>query len=306
MAGGVSLRLDSVDLRLLRVFAAVVEARGFSAAQTVLNIGASTISNHISALETRLGVKLCRRGRAGFRLTEDGEAVFAEAQRLFAAVDQFEMRAGALRAHVRSSLSVGLVDSTITDRSAPLHEAIGAFVAAVPDVQLFIDMRPPNELLRALSEGRLQAVIGSFPKTLLGLTYLKLYDEPHRFYCGRAHPLFLVPDAEITPEVLARHRLVSRGYWGSRSARQIRSERAPAVVNTMEAEARLILSGAYLGHLPVHLAAGWVDTGEMRAIRPEQFAFDAPFEIAFAKTPPAAPTRRFISQVLASFGLPPL
>ncbi len=48
-------RLDTVDLRLLRVFVAVVEARGFTAAQTVLNVGASTISNHISALETRSG-----------------------------------------------------------------------------------------------------------------------------------------------------------------------------------------------------------------------------------------------------------
>ena len=59
-------RLDSVDLRLLRVLVAVVEGRGFAAAQTQLNVGASTISNHMSALETRLGVKLCQRGRAGF------------------------------------------------------------------------------------------------------------------------------------------------------------------------------------------------------------------------------------------------
>jgi DNA-binding transcriptional LysR family regulator len=65
-------RLDTVDLRLLRVFATVVEARGFTAAQTILNVSGSTISNQISALETRLGVKLCRRGRAGFKLTEDG------------------------------------------------------------------------------------------------------------------------------------------------------------------------------------------------------------------------------------------
>jgi DNA-binding transcriptional LysR family regulator len=70
-------RLDTVDLRLLRVFATVVEARGFTAAQTILNVSGSTISNQISALETRLGVKLCRRGRAGFKLTEDGELIFS-------------------------------------------------------------------------------------------------------------------------------------------------------------------------------------------------------------------------------------
>lgn len=296
-------RLDTVDLRLLRVFVAVVEARGFTAAQTVLNVGASTISNHISALETRLGVKLCRRGRAGFRLTEDGELIYAETQRLFAAIDAFDMRASAMRAHVRGTLPLGIVDNTITDRTAPLHAAIGAFVAAMPDIQLFIDMRPPNDLLREVMEGRLHVVIGSFPKILLGLRYIKLYDEPHRFYCGRSHPLFAVPDRQIGPEVLARHRLISRGYWGSRDAKQPRSDRAPAVVNNMEAGARLILSGAFLGYLPIHYAERWVARGEMRAILPDELAYDAPFEIACAQTPLAAPARRFVDQVLATFGV---
>ena len=68
-------RTDNADLRLLRIFMTVADARGFSAAQTLLNISAPTVSNHISALETRLGVKLCQRGRAGFRLTQEGEVV---------------------------------------------------------------------------------------------------------------------------------------------------------------------------------------------------------------------------------------
>ena len=46
------------DIRLLRVFAKVVEAGGFSAAQISLNVSQSTISTHMMALEQRLGVKL--------------------------------------------------------------------------------------------------------------------------------------------------------------------------------------------------------------------------------------------------------
>ena len=53
------------DLRLLRVFRAVVACGGFAAAELELNINRSTISRHIKDLETRLGVTLCRRGRAG-------------------------------------------------------------------------------------------------------------------------------------------------------------------------------------------------------------------------------------------------
>src|SRR5450432_1060626 len=62
--------LSEGDIRLLRVFAKVVEAGGFSAAQIELNVSQSTISTHMTALEQRLRVRLCERGRSGFRLTE--------------------------------------------------------------------------------------------------------------------------------------------------------------------------------------------------------------------------------------------
>ncbi len=62
------------DLRLLRVFKAVVENGGFSAAEAELGITRSTISVHMANLETRMQLKLCIRGRQGFSLTEDGRS----------------------------------------------------------------------------------------------------------------------------------------------------------------------------------------------------------------------------------------
>ena len=68
-------QLHEVDLRLLRVFDAVVRCGGLSAAQAELNVGQSTISMQIGQLEVRLGAKLCERGRGGFRLTDQGRAI---------------------------------------------------------------------------------------------------------------------------------------------------------------------------------------------------------------------------------------
>ena len=42
------------EIRLLKVFKAVVECGGFAAAETELNIGRSTISTHVANLEQRL------------------------------------------------------------------------------------------------------------------------------------------------------------------------------------------------------------------------------------------------------------
>ncbi|RZL72640.1 MAG: LysR family transcriptional regulator, partial [Rhodococcus sp. (in: high G+C Gram-positive bacteria)] len=82
-------QLSDMDLRLLRVFKAVVECGGMSAAELELNIGTSTVSRHVKDLEQRLGLVLCRRGRAGFALTPEGERVHEELVRLLAAVDGF-------------------------------------------------------------------------------------------------------------------------------------------------------------------------------------------------------------------------
>jgi DNA-binding transcriptional LysR family regulator len=68
-----------MDLRLLRVFRSVVDCGGMSAAELELNIGTSTVSRHVKDLETRLSLVLCRRGRGGFALTDEGQRVYDEA-----------------------------------------------------------------------------------------------------------------------------------------------------------------------------------------------------------------------------------
>ena len=53
-------QISDADIRLLRVFQAVVDCGGMTAAELELNISTSTISRHVKDLETRLGLTLCR------------------------------------------------------------------------------------------------------------------------------------------------------------------------------------------------------------------------------------------------------
>ncbi len=76
-------KVSDLDLRLLRIFLAVVDAKGLSEAQAALNIGQPTISTHLATLEARVGFRLCERGRSGFHLTPKGEK-FVSAARGFA------------------------------------------------------------------------------------------------------------------------------------------------------------------------------------------------------------------------------
>jgi DNA-binding transcriptional LysR family regulator len=69
-------QVSDADLRILRIFRTVVECGGFSAAEVELNISRAAISIAISDLETRLGFRLCQRGRSGFSLTNEGSQVY--------------------------------------------------------------------------------------------------------------------------------------------------------------------------------------------------------------------------------------
>lgn len=55
------------------------------------------------------------------------------------------------------------------------------------------------------------------------------------------------------------------------------ASKAAATVDNVEAQAILILSGAYVGFLPNHYAARWVETGDMRRISAERLGGQWPF-----------------------------
>ena len=46
----------------------------------------------------------------------------------------------------------------------------------------------------------------------------------------------------------------------------------------------LILTGRYLGHLPVHWAKAYVERGQMRAIRLRQFRVVTPFKLLYRQS----------------------
>ncbi len=292
------ISIDNIDIRLIRIFIRVVEAGGLSAAQTDLNLSLSTISEKIAALEQRLGVTLCKRGRGGFQLTESGRMVFEECQRLTGTLDQFSRKVAGLRSNLGGTLSIGMVDNIISDPASPLSAGIAKLVEAAPALQLQLDIRSPGELLRDLVARKLDLAISSFPRMALGLSYIDLYEESHNFYCGAEHPLFPLADESIGIDEVRTHRIIGRSYWAARDIKIFAIANPHATVSNMEAEAMLILSGCFLGYLPDHYAAQFVAAGRMRPIRPNLFSYKGKFQIATTEDWKSRPTVRLLVDIL--------
>ena len=76
-----------MELEQLRIFTALCEEGGFSAAARKLYKSHSSVSRAVSALERELGVPLCFRDSRSFALTEAGQRLYDGAKALLAAAD---------------------------------------------------------------------------------------------------------------------------------------------------------------------------------------------------------------------------
>jgi LysR family transcriptional regulator, transcriptional activator for bauABCD operon len=265
--------LSESDIRELRVFAKVVEAGGFSAAQIELNISQSTISTHMTALEQRLGMRLCKRGRSGFSLTDKGQLIY----------DEFRSEAGAARNCYIGNLSVGIVDNLVNNPSCRLHQVIAKMNALAPEVQISIGVASPSEIERSVLEGRFDLGLGACGRHSPYLSYDDLFEERQVLYCGRGHELFershTVEISELKNQQFARRAYSTPDHFPS-------GVKLPstAVADLMESVAVFILSGRYIGFLPEHFAKTWVAKDMMRPLLEKKLGYQNPIYLVLRKT----------------------
>jgi DNA-binding transcriptional LysR family regulator len=278
------------DLRLLRVFHAVVACGGFAAAELELNISRSTISRHIKDLELRLGVTLCLRGRGGFSLTREGEQVYASAQKLMAATEDFQHEVDDLHQRLQGSLSIAIFDKTATNPACHINQAFARFDQQAPEVRPEIYVEAINAIEQGVIEGRFHLGVIPNHRPSSSLNYYKLFEEQMYLYCANEHPLFNAPKAQLSPATLRKCRYVGIGYHSPNMeiTRQLGQQRH-ATAYDQEAVAHLVLSGRYVGYLPEHYAEGFVERGVMRALRPDVFQYVCEFSAIVRRSP--APSR---------------
>ena len=282
--------IADVDLRLLRIFKAVVDAGGFSAAELELNIGRSTVSRHVADLEARLGFVLCTRGRSGFALTEEGRQVHEAAQRLLASVESFRNDLRGLQAGLSGSLQLALFDKTATNPKSRIAQALREFRMAAPAVDIEVSVDTITAIEAGVLDGRFHLGVTPDHRRSDALQYLPLFHERMDLYCGKEHPLYEPGRSKPTLEDLRRHDYVGLGFHSPNMEATHRfGLQRRASVTDQEAVATLVLSGCFIGFLPDHYAEGFVARGLMRRIAVPDVNYDVLFVAVSRRSP--APAR---------------
>ncbi len=292
-------QLHDLDLHLLRLFVTVAEAGGFSAAQGVLGLSQPTISQRMAQLETRLGYRLCSRGKGGFALTEKGALLLDATRDLLLDIERFRQQANGVAGRLLGTVRVGMAENQDKAVNLRLAAAIAAFRRRAEAVQLELISAPPAELERLLLEQRLDYAISYFSGNQAAFDYQPLFEERQRLYCGAGHVLFGVTG--VTHERLLEMDQVRHPYRFLKGGEPFQSRYSMAVAEQIESVLTLVLSGRHIGYLPRHYAQTWEAEGLLWALD-SRLDFVVPFTLARHRAQGVGEAQQaFAQDLLAAF-----
>lgn len=255
---------DALTLDQLRLFLAVVDAGGFSAAARSLKRAQSAVSYGVANLERQLGTSLFERSGRKPKLTQAGDELAAEARAVCSQVDRLRARAHDIAHGVEPRLAIAV------DHMFPLPALVHAlreFSDRYPTVSLTLHTEALGAVAELVAGGVCSLGIGAeVPKWPGGLERRPLARVTMLHVAARTHPLARRRGPlsgqmvrEQVQIVLADRSLLSQDYEIG-----IYSERRWRVLD-LTAKHALLRAGLGWGGMPMHVVAD--DLAKKRLVR---------------------------------------
>jgi DNA-binding transcriptional LysR family regulator len=164
----------------LTVFARVAEAESFSAAARRLGMSTTMVSNHVQALEERLGARLLNRTTRRVALTEVGRAYYERCRRILEELEEADQAAGLLQTTVRGTLRL-FVGTHMVPFVGPV---VVEFLRSHPEAS--IDLNSGERGIDMVEEG-FDLAIRAVQPTDSSVIVRKLADWHHILVCAPSY-----------------------------------------------------------------------------------------------------------------------
>jgi molybdate transport repressor ModE-like protein len=196
-----------IDPARLRTLLAIQEYGSIAAAARALAFTPPAVSQQIAALERQLGVELLNRDRRTARLTGAGTVLAAHAEQILAQLEAAEADLTQARGNIAGHLTIGVIP---TIARTLLPAALSALRAAAPALDAQVHQMEPEDSLRALRRGDLDAAVAaeyqSIPQQVpAGLQRHDLFTEPVLLAVPAGH----LPDHATAMSTLAHERWIA-------------------------------------------------------------------------------------------------
>jgi DNA-binding transcriptional LysR family regulator len=175
-----------------KVFTAVVEAGGFTAAAERLGLSRAAASKHVQQLEERLGARLLERTTRRVSVTEAGRAFYQQCRRILSDLEDAERAAGELHNEPRGELRV----------IAPTNFGLAEIGTAITDLliaypRLHINLTFNDRVTDPIEGGYDVAISVGRPRGTSSSLIVRKLNTSRRILCA-------------SPDYLSRHGLPKR------------------------------------------------------------------------------------------------
>ncbi|MCD5363171.1 MULTISPECIES: LysR substrate-binding domain-containing protein [Chromobacterium] len=174
-----------MTLTELRYIVAVARERHFGRAAQSCFVSQPTLSIAIKKLEDELGVTLFERGGQEVSVTEIGERIIEQSQRVLEEAETVKRLAGEHQNELVGPLKLGVI-FTISPYLLP--RLIPALRILAPDMPLILEENYTSRLSEMLKRGEVDAIIVADPFEEAGTVACPLYDEPFVVATPKGHP----------------------------------------------------------------------------------------------------------------------
>jgi DNA-binding transcriptional LysR family regulator len=256
-------------LTSLTAFVRVVDAGGFSAAGRKLNMSTTMVSNHVQALEDRLGVRLLNRTTRKVSLTEIGKAYYDRCIQILADIEQADDIAGALQSTPRGTLRI----YTNTHLVQFLSPVVAEFLAGYPDVKVDLVIGERNV---DLIDENFDLAVRMVPSPDSSLIVRSLATWRHVLCCSHGY-IEKHGKPELLSDLAERNCIRHVNYPYGDEWRFVDRKGAPATVRVsgnLVSNSGETLRRAALAGVGIWLAAGFIvrddlESGELVRLLPE-------------------------------------
>jgi DNA-binding transcriptional LysR family regulator len=202
-----------IDLQRLEAFIFAAESLSFSEAGKQMHLSQPTISHHIKALETDLGVELFDRAGHPIRLTDAGRLLLPWARKLIRQSIEIQDMMTSLKDKIIGNLNIAC--STTTGKYIlPLLAA--RFCQRHPGIRMSILACTPEYVVPRLLEGEANLGVVSFEiRKEEGLEYKKFFEDSITLVVPADHP-WALREAVDPEELLAEPMIIRESTSGTR------------------------------------------------------------------------------------------
>jgi DNA-binding transcriptional LysR family regulator len=259
------MRFDLTDLRL---FLHVVEAESITHGAERAGMALASASERIRDMERTSGVRLLDRNPRGARPTAAGQAAAHHARVVLGQLEQMRGELGqyarGLRGHVR-------VLSNTAALAAFLPDALAAFLAAHPMIDIDLEERPSREIVAAVAGGLTDIGIVADTVDLGDLETLPFRTDQLVLVAPNGHALAgrsAVAFREVLEEpfVGLSHGSALQAHLAGHAARAGHSLKLRVRVSGLEAVCRMVESGVGVAVVPEAAARRVGETAAIRSV----------------------------------------